>query len=95
VTISYTFEALVDLQRINDWIADESFDRAERFVSELTETCERISDFPESNQKMGTYDGEDVRRKVFGNYLVFYRVLTGGVEILRILHGAQDYADLF
>lgn len=26
----------------------------------------------------------------FGNYLIFYRVVDEEVELLRILHGAQD-----
>jgi plasmid stabilization system protein ParE len=95
MNIDYSVTALRDLQRINDWIADESFDRAERFIGELIDTCERISDFPEANQVVGSYGGDVVRRKVFGNYLVFYRILPSTVEILRILHGAQDYADLF
>jgi toxin ParE1/3/4 len=93
--INYSFEATKDLQRINDWIADESLERAERFIGDLIESCERISDFPEANQKIGTFQGDVVRRKVFGNYLVFYRVLPEAVEIIRVLHGAQDYADLF
>jgi toxin ParE1/3/4 len=86
---------LNDLQRINDWIADESLDRAEQFTNELIEVCERISDSPDSNQAIGTYGDDIVRRKVFGNYLVFYRILSDDIEIVRVLHGAQDYADLF
>jgi toxin ParE1/3/4 len=95
MNVSYAIEALNDLQRINDWIADENLDRAESFVADLIEACERISHFPEANVVMGTYDGDIVRRKVFGNYLVFYRSLPDTVEILRVLHGAQDYSDLF
>jgi toxin ParE1/3/4 len=91
MSVNYTIAALNDLQRINDWIADENLDRAERFVNELMETSERISDFPEANEAIGTYDGD----VVFGNYLVFYRVLEHTVEILRVMHGAQDYSDLF
>ena len=30
-----------------------------------------------------------------GNYLVFYRVTEGGIELARVLHGMRDLADLF
>jgi toxin ParE1/3/4 len=26
----------------------------------------------------------------FRNYLVFYRVVSGGIEVIRVLHGARD-----
>ena len=33
-----------------------------------------------------------VRRRVHGNYLIFYREGPDSVQILHILHGARDYA---
>jgi plasmid stabilization system protein ParE len=35
-----------------------------------------------------------LRRKVYGNYLIFYDIGPDAVEILRILHGARDYAQI-
>jgi hypothetical protein len=32
-----------------------------------------------------------VRRRPYGNYLIFYRVGIGIIEVVHILHGAQDY----
>ena len=31
----------------------------------------------------------------FSNYLIFYRVERDSIEILRVLHGARDYVNLF
>jgi toxin ParE1/3/4 len=31
----------------------------------------------------------------FPNYLIFYRSVPDGVEIIRVLHGSQDIDDLF
>ena len=33
--------------------------------------------------------------KKFSNYLIFYRIETDRIEILRVLHGARDYMNLF
>jgi len=30
-----------------------------------------------------------------GNYLVFYRPASDGIEIIRVLHGARDIPELF
>ncbi|MEK7074381.1 MAG: type II toxin-antitoxin system RelE/ParE family toxin [Patescibacteria group bacterium] len=33
--------------------------------------------------------------KDFERYFIFYRSVTEGIEIVRVLHGARDYASLF
>jgi plasmid stabilization system protein ParE len=35
-----------------------------------------------------------LRRRVHGDYLIFYDVGTTSVEILHVLHGARDYAQI-
>ena len=30
-----------------------------------------------------------------GNYVIFYEVIVGGIEVLRVLHGARDIPDIF
>ena len=30
-----------------------------------------------------------------GNYIVFYRPLKSGVEVLRVIHGARDLSNIF
>jgi toxin ParE1/3/4 len=84
-----------DLQKITLWIADENPFRAKTFSRELLDAAESIALFAESYEIMGTQDGFDVRRKVYGNYLIFYAIEGNKVNVLRILHGAQDYSDLF
>jgi plasmid stabilization system protein ParE len=38
------------------------------------------------------YEKHDIRHRVHGNYLIFYRVEAGKVIVIHILHGAMDYA---
>jgi plasmid stabilization system protein ParE len=40
-------------------------------------------------------NGEVIRRKVHGQYLIFYTVASDRIEIVRVIHGAQDYARFF
>jgi toxin ParE1/3/4 len=93
--VEFSREAIQDLEAIGDWIAQENPDRAYQFVRELRVDCESLSDFPERYAMFKTIDIGDIRRKPHGNYLIFYVVGQSIVSISRILHGAQDYADLF
>jgi plasmid stabilization system protein ParE len=95
VIVAYSDPAKAELRKIAEWISEENPRRADSFIDELIDACERIMMYPESNAVLGTFLGHVVRRKVFGNYLIFYRVKQNQVEILHVLHGAQDYSDLF
>lgn len=39
--------------------------------------------------------GEDLRSFAVGRYIIFYRPLPDGVEIVRVLHGARDLDVIF
>jgi toxin ParE1/3/4 len=93
--LKYTGPAKTDLRNITVWIAEANPARAQTFAGELRAACRNVLGFPESNQGLELSCKQIVRRKVYGNYLIFYRVTDQTVEILRILHGAQDYSDLF
>ena len=43
---------------------------------------------------MPRYESAGIRRRVYGNYLIFYRVNVSAVEVLHILHGARDYEQI-
>lgn len=46
---------------------------------------------PHSFPRLPQRPAVDLRRRVHGNYLIFYRVSGESVEILHVLHGAMDY----
>jgi toxin ParE1/3/4 len=48
-----------------------------------------LSDHPHAGQRR-TELRPCLRSFPVGNYLIFYRPLRGGVELVRVLHGARD-----
>lgn len=41
------------------------------------------------------HQSDDIRRRVHGNYLIFYRIIgPAAVEVIHVLHGAMDYERL-
>ncbi len=86
--------AEADLERIGDRIAEHNPERALTFTLELRECCERLVDAPRGFPLVPRYEHTGVRRRPFRDYLIFYRVGADAIEILHILHGAQDYEHL-
>ncbi len=35
-----------------------------------------------------------VRRRVYGHYLIFYRIGQNTIDVIHVLHGATDYERL-
>jgi toxin ParE1/3/4 len=78
-----------DLRSIRDYILRDNPIRAVSFVDELLDRCQLLAD----NPLMGRARPELQRRLrsfPYGDYLIFYRPLADGVQIVRALHAAQD-----
>lgn len=57
----------------------------------MIERLQRMFDLAASNPKMGRARpdvGLGIRTVVVSSYVVFYRVVSGGIEIGRVMHGA-------
>jgi toxin ParE1/3/4 len=80
--------ARLDLVEIETAIAADNPAAAEAVVHRILAAIRGLSEFPlrfAVDQQVGT------RRRPVGSYLIFYRV-TDHVEVVRILHGARDWA---
>jgi toxin ParE1/3/4 len=94
-TYSLTPEAEEDLEEITDYFSDKSPKAGRRVLDKIEERCHRLAQSP----RMGTPRGDlgtDIRSSAVPPYVIFFRPVTDGVQILRILHGARDIdASLF
>jgi len=92
VVISAAAEA--DLEGIGDWIAEDSPNRAVTFVRGMRERCLSLADFPRMFPLVPRYEHMGLRRRPYGDYLIFYRVGEDVIDIVRIIHGARDYEEI-
>ena len=90
--VQLTAEAEYDLETIGDHIARDNPARALTFLQELRSKCLGLADMPERFPLVPRYEATGVRRRVHGDYLIFYRVDSEKVAIIHILHGAQNYS---
>ena len=90
----FTDEARQDLFDIGDHIARDNPARALTFVQELRATASGLLRTPKAFPILPRYSHLRLRRRVHGNYLIFYRSDNAVVSIVRILHGAREYEAL-
>ena len=89
-----------DLDSISDYLAVQSIDVAERFLDACRDDFRKLADMP----GMGRLREFDNPKLIglrswpvsgFSNYLIFYRPIETGVEVLQVLHGARDIDAFF
>ena len=78
-----------DLREIKAYIARDSEPRARNVVLRLQAQCRTLADSPGIGRRREDI-APNLRSFPEGNYLIFYRVIEDGIEVARILHGAQD-----
>lgn len=89
--LEFSDEAENDLEQIVDYIAERNPRRALSFIRELQGNCEELVDNPSGFCLVPRYERHKIRRRVHGDYLIFYCVDTEKVVIIHILHSATDY----
>ncbi len=92
--VNLTPRAQIDLERIGDFIAADSPDRAKSFIEELLDRCASLANFPNRFPLLNRYSSRGIRKCVHGSYLIFYRVEPTIVHVLHVLHCATDYGPL-
>ena len=78
-----------DLEAIGDWIAKDSPSRAYTFTLELLKVCTELGYFPERFPRVPRY--QSIRKRTYGNYVIFYKVAADQIEIIHIYHGSMDF----
>ena len=89
-----TGAAKADLASIGDFIRPHNPPRAITFVDELLDHCFTLADMPRAYPLVPRYEKFGIRRSVYKNYLIFYRVSSTQVDVIHILHGARNYESL-
>lgn len=76
------------------YLARQSHATAERFLEAIDRTLKILAESPDRGF---LWDADGIRVwsiRGFTNWLIFYRLIDDGIEIIRILHGARDLATL-
>jgi toxin ParE1/3/4 len=94
VKVVLTPEARSDIKTVMRWIGTDNLERAESFSSELVEACRALARHPKRFPVARIVNGHEVRKRSHDRYVILYRLLDKEIEILRVVHGARDWAAL-
>lgn len=89
-----------DLIEIFAYLSERNERAATQFLAEARQRFEQLLDMPDIGRRWKTSAAElkDLRvtnvSRRFRRYLVFYRIVSDGVQIVTVLHGARDLPTL-
>lgn len=87
--VSFTSYARQDLEDIFRYIAQDNTAAAARQIRQLQARWRSLLDQP----RMGTKRDElepTLRSVTEGNYVIYYRTVPEGIELVRVLHTSRD-----
>jgi toxin ParE1/3/4 len=81
--------AKADLSCIWQFIAEDSDDQADAFIDLIDQKFELLAQQSGLGRRREEL-AEGLRSFPVGRYVIFYLAIDGGVQIVRVLHGARD-----
>ena len=92
-TLSWSPEALRDLESIRAFIAQDSERYAELVVRRLVGAVERLRSFPESGRVVPERNDPMIREVLMDSYRVVYRLVPGQAEIVTVFRGSRLFPE--
>ena len=86
--------AQTDLDSIWDYIAADDIAAADRLLESFRTKLALIAEAPGLGRPRDEF-ARSLRSFPVGNYLLFYRPMADGIELVRVLHGARNLPPLF
>jgi toxin ParE1/3/4 len=87
-------EAEADLSDIWSYIAEDSPTAAQGVISQIVGEFATLAAFPQMGRRRDEL-APALRSFPVKTYVIYYRPIEDGVEIIRVLHGARDIPPLF
>ena len=91
--VTWTEQALDDLDSVCLFIARDAPRYAELFAARVFHATERLEQFPRSGRVVPEVAHDDIREIVVQGYRIIYRVRSDEVEVLTVHHGARLLGD--
>jgi len=93
--VRYTHKAVEDLTDIWNYTADVWSERQDDYYEMLVASCRKIADNPELFGREYRKLGEGIYGFKVNRHIVFYRILSDEIEVVRILHERMDLSNRF
>ena len=86
--------AIKYLEEIIDYFSNRNVEAGERFINKFDNKCKNLANFPNMGR---SYD--DIKSFLRGlplaGYIIVYRVIDDGIEVIKVISGDRDLESLF
>lgn len=83
-----------DYRAIWYYVAEDNPAAADSLLRVFDSKLQLLSDFPHAGRRR-----DEVRRRLrsfpVGEYVIYYRPIRGGIQLIRVVHGARDLRKIF
>ncbi len=83
-----------DLAEINEYLFANNPNAAEQFLNSVTQKFELLANFSNMGRRRDEL-APALRSFPLNDYLIFYRPIENGIEIVRVVSGYRDLDTLF
>ncbi|MEH1765527.1 MAG: type II toxin-antitoxin system RelE/ParE family toxin [Nostoc sp.] len=87
-------KASQDLSEIIDYFVRVNIDAGEDFINKFEKKCKYLANFPNMGRSYGNIK-PDLRGIPLDNYIIIYRLINSGIEVVRVVSGYQNLESLF
>jgi len=94
-SVAWTETAWRDLERIADYVAEDSPSYAAALVRRIRDRARSLEELAERGRVVPELDDPKVRELLIGNYRLIYEISNESIHILGLIHGARDLAALW
>ncbi len=88
--VVWTEQALERIQEIEDFVSQNSPDRAMLFVAKLIERGDSLAPFPHLGRRLPELGSSEIREVLEGNYRIVYRITHERIEIITVFEGHRQ-----
>ena len=88
--IVWSEPAVADLSALHTYIAKDSVQFANVFISKIISAVDRLAQFPESGRVVPERKVREIREVVYQRYRIIYRMMSDEIVILTVVHGSRD-----
>ncbi|HMD84137.1 MAG TPA: type II toxin-antitoxin system RelE/ParE family toxin [Terriglobia bacterium] len=88
--VHWTDTARDHLRAIHAYIAKNSPPYALRVVDRLTRRSQQIAQFPLSGREVAEFGVPQIRQIVEGSFRIIYYIKADQIDVLAVIHGAQQ-----
>lgn len=88
--LQWTPEALRDLERIHDVIADHDRTNARRWIARFRRRAREGAAMPQSGRRVPEWDRDEIREWIVAPWRLIYRIHIDRIDVVTVIDGRRQ-----